>query len=691
MRRLPVPTLLLVAVALTASACSFVSPTAYLSVNRAAAPLADGKSVTATAASGAVTPSAAAAAGIETTTKTIDLTASSKTTIDLTGSWLAWTPFRFNQTAGGGWSPAALKPEWACPSGTWAWFESADMIMAPISDLLAVAVGGVDTITKQRPAQAKPFTYGLQCAKAFDGNKLTLDTPALPTSASRVTWLFVSTTTSALQPWLFHLQDGTTFESPAAVGIPIQATSWMRVNLKKAPPAAPATAPPAAPATAPTAKLIARSTPVLLGGGAFTESRTLWREVDARLSTDATGGAMTYSWDLNGDGVYGDVSDTPSPAGTLPAGVAIVPDAVLAPIAVAGGDATVGVKVTNAAGLSSTATTTLKPLPDSSYDVNYRSWFTLDTATPAVGFSLTLTLNMDSEFGGKACIDADADGTYESTVPIAFGGPPATTTFATTALAAGPHEVRVAFIAGYSQSTCANPAAETHPLVFRQVYTSVAARAGAALGTARASGYSAATSMRLSNGKTLRVSSKAPQTMRLDGSVFGGRYRWSTPRRGNGAMRPGAFGAFAGGAYVAQADKMTVVGGAANEVGVGSGTMLLRGAGANDLLCMAVTSPGPIQNTLILGGAGAGSKLHGTLSGESLMMPFGAIGLVGVTGTGKNLRPEFGQIKPFSNTATLTASSGAAQKLPKACRALVRYLPAKHESGGSSTPSNVTG
>ena len=118
--------------------------------------------------------------------------------------------------------------------------------------------------------------------------------------------------------------------------------------------------------------------------------------------------------------------------------------------------------------------------------------------------------------------------------------------------------------------------------------------------------------------------------------------------------------------------------------------MLLRGAGANDLLCLAVTSPGPVQNTLLLGGTGAGANLRGSLSGASLMMPFDAIGLVGVTGTGKNLRPEFGQIKPFSNTATLTASNGTARKLPKACRALVAYLPARN-GGGSSTPSVVTG
>ncbi|MCX6391704.1 MAG: hypothetical protein NTX95_04330 [Actinobacteria bacterium] len=681
MRRLPVPIFLLVAVALTASACSFVSPTAYLSVNRAAAPLADDKSVTATAASGAVTPSTAAAAGIETTTTTIDLTASSKTTIDLTGSWLVWTPLRFNQTAGGGWSPAALKPEWACPSGTWAWFESADVLLAPLSDLIALTGGGVDTIAKQLPAQAKPFTYGLQCAKAFEGNKLTLDTPALPTSASRVTWLFVSTTTSALQPWSFHLQDGTTFESPAAVGMPIQATSWMRVNLKKAEPVTPV-------ATAPTARLIARATPASASGAI---GEYLWREVDARTSTDPGGTALTYSWDLNGDGVYGDQPAAQDASVTVPSGVAIVPDSVLQPFVIVseGFNAltqgpTVGVKVTNAAGQTGTATTMLTP---ASFTSTATSEVDLSTEAPSAGATVTATFTKtaSSLYVDTACVDYDGDGAYESTVTFSDQTTTESKTATFTALAAGPHVVTTAFADNVANCT-ASPAS-----VFRAVYISSASGTRRLTGSSdRASGYSAVTTMRLSKGKTLRVSSKAPQTMRLDGSVFGGRYRWSTPRRGNGAMRPGAFGAFAGGAYVAQAGKMTVVGGAASEVGMGSGTILLRGASSVDLLCATAVSPGPVQKTVILGGTGAGARLQGTLTGNGFMMPYDAIGFVGMTGTGKHLQPEFGQVKPFSNTATLTASNGTARKLPKACRALVKYLPARN-GGDSSTPSVVTG
>ena len=683
MRRFPLLIPVVLAVALVAGACSFVTPTTYLSIGKAPAPMADGLALPATAGSGSAAKAAAAKPVAVDTNKTLDLVADSNVTIDLTGSWMTWTPLRYQEGPTGDWGTSPTTTEWACPSGMYAYFESFSLLGTgalgnALDDILAQASGATNALITQLPAWGSPFVYGAQCGNAFNGKTITLKAPPITTTGS--TYLFITTTSSTKQPLLFRYRSGV--EIPVdGFGLPIQGTAWVKVGLKEA-----------GPATAPTARLIARSTPVLLGGGAFTEPRTLWREVDARLSTDETGGALTYSWDLNGDGVYGDVSDSPDPAGTLPAGVAIVPNSVLAPIAVAGGDATVGVRVTNTAGLSSTATTSLKPLPDSSYDSNYRNWFTLDTATPVVGASLSLALNMDSEFGGKACIDANADGVYESTQNIPFTNPPpAVATFSTTALAAGPHEVRVAFIAGYSQSTCATPAAEPHPLVFRQVYTSVAARAGAVHGTVRASSYSGTTTIRLSKGKTLRASGKAPSTMRLDGLVFGGRYRWSTPLRGNGAARPGALAAFAGGRYVARADRMTVVGGAAHEVGVGSGYMLMRGTGITDLLCLALTSPGPIQNTLILGGTGAGARLHGSLSGASLMMPFDAIGLVGVTGTGKNLQPEFGQVKPFSNTATIAASSGAARKLPVDCRALVQYLPGSDNGGGSDTPSVVTG
>ncbi len=116
--------------------------------------------------------------------------------------------------------------------------------------------------------------------------------------------------------------------------------------------------------------------------------------------------------------------------------------------------------------------------------------------------------------------------------------------------------------------------------------------------------------------------------------------------------------------------------------------MVLQGADRSDLLCLAVASVGPEQRTLILGGAGAGARLHGSLNGAGFGMPYDALGLVDVTGSGKRLKPEFGKVKPFTNTGTLTASVGKRQAMPKACRALAARLPSA-DGGGTAPP--VTG
>ena len=404
MRRLPVPIFLLVAVALTASACSFVSPTAYLSINRAPAPMADSLALPATAGSGSAASAAAAKPIAVDMGKTLELVGGSKVTIDLTGSWLAWTPMRF-QARAGTWSPAPTIAEWACPSGVHAYFESFKLfgstgLLSSIDELFAQSTGAIRAFGLQGPDSLKPFVYGIQCLTAYNGKTITLDVPALSTS-DRSTYLFVTTTSSALQPMLFEYPNGNRYELPA-VGQPIQGTSWVKVKLVAAPAAASA---------APTARIVPRATPVWVAGGAFTDARTLWYEVDARHSTDTAGSALTYSWDLNGDGVYGDTSAMPDPPGAaLPAGVAIVPTATLNAKAVDNLDLTVGVMVTNASGQTSTATTTIRPLPNQSYNDNYRSAFTLDTSTPTVGGTVTLTLETPMSTGGYGCVDADGDG-----------------------------------------------------------------------------------------------------------------------------------------------------------------------------------------------------------------------------------------------------------------------------------------
>lgn len=657
-----------IAIASLVSACSFVTPAAYLSVNRQPAPLADGMSRPATAGTGTAS-AAASAKPVPLTGGTLELPENSTVTLDLTGSWLAWTRVDYNTYNGKTWQPVPGGNHWACPTGTWAFFGRVFDDKSILDVIMANYLEPLSLFGVQGPAWLKPFTYGAQCASAYGGKTLTVTTPVRKSDDFRTwyTYLYVTTTSSALQPSTYTFPNGSAVEAPVVM-MPIQASTWFKVRLTAKPAAAAASTPP-------TARLIARSTPAATSGAM---GEYLWRQVDARTSTDPQGSALTYSWDLNGDGVYGDQPATVDASVTVPTGVAIVPDSVLTPLIAGSGTQTVGVKVTNASGESSTATTTLRPV---AWNTQSTSRVEFSTDTPVAGAAVTASFVSQNHNIAIACVDYDGDGAYESNVTL-YGYGTQTATF--NALAAGAHVVTTAF-AGSAADCTANPFS-----VFRAVYVATAAGARSLGSSARAGDYAAATRMTLFDGRTLREPSKAAKVMRLDGAVFGGRYRWAVPARGNGKARPAALAAFARGPYAAQASRMTLVGGAANQVGVGSGYMLLRGVDEGDLLCLRITSPGPLQRTLILGGTGAGAKLRGSLSGNSLKMPFDALGLIGVTGSGKSLKPEFGQVEPFSNTARLTASTGTARALPKACRGLVRHLPTP-DDGGSSTPSVVTG
>ena len=610
----------------------------------------------------------------------LDLVEGETLTIDLTGSWLAWQPMVYVDYV----ATHRGSPKWVCANLTSAFFTvDTSPWIVPVSAL----IGMLMQVGTRLAVQGTAIKADVSCLTSFAGTRLTVTAPAFETVGQETDlWLMAD---SGGVP--IYLKDSPTRpERLVGSDPPVEASAIIPVNLHPKGWTAAATA---AAAATPTARIVSRAAPVWVAGGAFTDARTLWYEVDARSSTDSAGGALTYSWDLDGDGVYGDTSAAPDPAGTLPTGVAIASQAALNTAANASADLTVGVKVTNAAGATSTATTTIHPLPNQSYNGNYRSDFTLDTATPAVGATVTLTLETPMSTGGYGCVDADADGVYETTVSLPTRSGPALSTGTTTtaALAAGPHVVTVVFISRYFGATCANPAADATPLTFRQVYTSTAARRGHARVGSRAAEYSAATTIRLVHGRTLEPTGKSRASLRLDGEVMGGGYRWWTPRRAAGVVRPGALGAFARGAYAASFAKATTIAGASGAVGIGYGSMLLRGARAEDLLCLDVRSLGSHSATHIVGGTGAGASLRGSLVGTGFSIPFDAVGVVGATGSGKGLALEYGQVKPFTNRATLTASTGAARTLPKACRALVRYLPKIGGDGGSTTPSVVTG
>ena len=434
---------------------------------------------------------------------------------------------------------------------------------------------------------------------------------------------------------------------------------------------------PAATATAPTARIVSRAAPVWVAGGAFSDARTLWYEVDGRTSTDPAAGALTYSWDLDGDGTYGDASATPDPAGTLPTGVAIVPVAVLDAAATANRDQTVGVKVTNAAGETSTATTTIHPLPNQNYDDNYRSDFSLDTATPAVGGTLTLSLETPMSMGGYGCVDADADGVYETTVnlPIRSGPALSTGTTTTTALAAGPHLVTVVFIQRYGGASCANPTADTRALTFRQVYTSVAARRT----TARTTDYTGKGQLRLRLGGIPVEGRSSSSSVEIRGSVVDGAFAMPTSSAGD---RPAALAHLLAGTYAARWASLVQEPLTRSSMGaIGSGHLLLRGTDGT-LECLAFDTRIGQSTFTFRGGTGTASRLLGTLTGDQLSYSTSGLGnLAKVSGSWA--------LRPFTAAVSVAASNGAPRALPTACRSLMRYLPAKHDGGG--TAPNVTG
>lgn len=673
-RRLrPALIILVSCAALVSAGCLPVIPYTALSVNGVPRPAVDGLGLflsTSTPTLTAATSGTAQAVG----NPSIDVIGGQQFSVTLAGSWMAWQPQKTEIVTGFDGTMKTVNDgpaKWVCPeaTGVTAWFAGQTQygFLGAIGDLLS-------HLSLTLTSGLKPVVTGATCQSGFAGTTVTLTAPAY--DAGQPTQVLYIEATSGGVPHVISL-NGVETTNPA-VGV-LQQLAVINVNVKQAS------------ASAPTARIVSRAAPVWVAGGAFSDARTLWYEVDARQSTDGAGGALAYSWDLDGDGAYGDASATPDPTGTLPSGVAIVPVSVLTAAAAGSGSQKVGVRVTNTAGQTADATTTITAVPSGSPNDNYRSAFTLDTATPTAGATLTLTITTPMSLGGYACIDADADGVYETTVtlPHRTGSADSMASATTPALATGPHLITVVFIERYGSATCANPLADAAALTFREVYTSAATRRGTPRASAeRASGYSGQTTVRLRRGRILREASGA--TASLNGLTIGGGYRWFTARRGNGVLRPGALGAFARGAYVSRATKLSQVGGAESIVGIGYGHALLRGSGDRDLLCLDVRSIGTRQVATIVGGSGAGARLRGTLDGAAFAVPMAALGVVDATGSGDATKLVYGQTRAFASTSVLTASMGAARPLPKACRALIALLPERSD-GGSSVPSVVTG
>ena len=378
------------------------------------------------------------------------------------------------------------------------------------------------------------------------------------------------------------------------------------------------------------------------------------RVLDARTSTDPEAQALTYSWDTNGDGTYG---DTVEETGT--AGVVRIPAASLP--AGAGTAFRFGVKVTDTGGLSSTATGGAETIGT---QADTEQTLTFTPATGIVGSPTTVTFTPTTNIA-LACFDTNGDGRYNDAQATAA---PWSATF--TPSAVGTQRIGVILATGVNP-TCAEIdtqyAAGFYP--FQQgvndAYTSAAARSSRATTT----GYRAKARFSL-GGATVVAIGTATDTGGLSGITGRGTYTLRTPAKGNGASRPAGLQSFTKGDYVIRASTLDFLATSkTQQTLIGSSTMLLRGTDGA-LACLAVTGTPTTSTYVFTGGTGAAARLTGDATATNLQMRVKPTKAKSVSYKGKKQR------KPIRSNATIAAGTATKDTpLPAACAALKRFLP----------------
>lgn len=408
---------------------------------------------------------------------------------------------------------------------------------------------------------------------------------------------------------------------------------------------------------APTADLFARMSPmpsVTYTAGAYGATAAA---IDARLSTDPEGGALTYAWDLDGDGAYDDAADGGSGVTDLPAGVAIVPASRRQVTAPATASVEVGVRVTDAGGLTAVKRLTATVTDDLPF---MRKIAGLSPATATTG--ATVTLSFDASGSDVVCIDpagsapVSAAGQYLS---IDSGGVDPGRTFAITAGAVGLHRVTVALWSPGNRNgggtSCADSVAETVSYTWSDIYTSTAPRRATAPYRAR---------VVLTTTKAVPIASSVSALGVLEDVVGRGRYVLRAPAKARGVKRPAALGLFRRGDYVASAPAVDFLRAGAVETPLANATLLLRGRGGV-LACVRATSTMAGVSYSFLGGTGAARRISAEAFAAAVRARLPAK-------PGKTVKP---QRRPVRGNATMVAATGKARALPAACRALVRHLP----------------
>ena len=396
--------------------------------------------------------------------------------------------------------------------------------------------------------------------------------------------------------------------------------------------------------TAPTARVFPR---YLRMDPALADLRVL----DARTSTDPEAQALTYSWDTNGDGVYGDTVEETGTAGVVRIPAASLPSP--------GTEFSFGVKATDTGGLSSTATAKAEAIgtvPDTTQTLSF------SPTTGTVGAPVTVTVDSPGSTV-IACFDLDGDGVYADANASA---PPWSATFTPTA--AGTQRIGVLLAGGGTCRAISDAVAAGTYSIFQGVneaYTSAAPRSSRATTT----GYRAKARFSL-GGATMVAIGTPTDTGGLSGITGRGTYTLRTPAKGNGATRPAGLQAFTKGDYVIRASALDFLATSkTQQTLIGSSTMLLRGKDGA-LACLAVTGTPTTSTYVFTGGTGAAARLTGDATATNLRMRVKPTKAKSVSYKGKK------QKKAIRSNATIAAGTAAtATPLPAACAALRRYLP----------------
>jgi len=433
------------------------------------------------------------------------------------------------------------------------------------------------------------------------------------------------------------------------------------------------------PVPAPTASLFSHDSPAAQGPAPVKPTI-----VDARQST---GTGLTYSWDTNGDGTFGDAPQggwtdvAPPAAGTayLPASVTLAPS--VSP----------RVKVTDTDGKTATATISIPTWDQGAGGL---------VVDPVAGQSGQIKLTPDigtlpPDRGGTpssrppapdyACIDVGNDGSYETNPPLWFQEVlvwlPTGFEGINVNRWTGAKPVRVAFFKAsptdFTPPTCAAPAADatlmsTHIEMVNGDTKQTMERGGRTLAKAKPKAYAAKARVRLTGGAVIAPGTQEGTSVK--GVVNRGRYSLKAPAKGGGAVRPAAVTLFAKGDFASTSDATLSLTEDGSTSLVGTTTMVIRGS-KKALACFTVAQTGTSTIWTMTGGTGAARTLRmGLTGGPTLNSSVTAAVPEGTKVTGKGASASMA-LTPVSISYGINASKGSGRGMSSACRALVKRLP----------------